>query len=229
MNQVSIPVITIDGPGGSGKGAVTHRLGKTLGFNILDSGALYRLIGLAAEKAGIALTAEAELVAVASNMKIEFIPIDDHEQPLSVLLESQDVTQAIRSDKAGVDASIVAALPQVREAIHELQYDFRQMPGLIADGRDMGTVVFPTATLKIFLTASAEARAERRYKQLIDKDIGVSLHDLLLSIQERDERDMNRKIAPLKAAEDAITIDSTGLSLDQVFAQVLALARQKLK
>jgi cytidylate kinase len=224
-----IPVIAIDGPSGSGKGAITHRLAQHLGFHILDSGALYRLIGLAARRKGIAFDAEPVLAALATDLQIEFRSTDDSEEPIHIFLDGEDVTLAIRTDEAGSDASMVAPLAKVRDAIKKLQQDFRKAPGLIADGRDMGTIVFPSADLKIYLTASAEARADRRYKQLIGKDIGVSLHGLFLSIQERDERDMNREVAPLVPAEDAHVIDSTELGIEDVFAQVVELAEAALK
>ena len=223
MTKTHIPVIAIDGPSGSGKGAITHMLAERLGFHILDSGALYRLIGLSARRKGIAFDAEPELARLAREMQIEFRATDDLEEPIRIFLAGEDVTLALRTDQAGSDASQVAPLPTVREAIFQLQQDFKRAPGLIADGRDMGTVVFPDADLKIYLTASAEARAERRYKQLIAKDISVSLHALFQSIQERDERDMNRKVAPLVPADDAHVIDSTELTIDEVFAEVSRL------
>ena len=229
MTEKSIPVIAIDGPSGSGKGVITHRLANALGFHILDSGALYRLIGLAARKHDVSFDAEPRLARLARDMKVEFITTTDPEDPVQIRLEGQDVTRAIRTDEAGTDASRVASLVSVREAIKGLQHDFKQAPGLIADGRDMGTVVFVDALVKIYLTASAEARADRRYKQLKDKDIDVSLHDLFRSIQRRDERDMNREVAPLVPAEDAVTIDSTKLGIDDVFNQVLALVKNRLK
>jgi cytidylate kinase len=229
VSSEHIPVIAIDGPSGSGKGAITHRLAGYLGFHILDSGALYRLIGLAARQKGISFEAEAELAKLAAELDIEFRSTEDVEEPIHIFLEGEDVTLALRSNDAGTDASKVAPLARVRDAIKTLQQEFRQAPGLIADGRDMGTVVFPQADLKIYLTASAEARAERRYKQLIGKDIGVSLHDLFLSIQERDERDMNREVAPLVPAADAHVIDSTEIGIDEVFARVLELAEKALQ
>lgn len=224
---MTAPVIAIDGPSGSGKGAITHMLAEKLGFHILDSGALYRLIGLSARRAGVALDDEDTLAEMAATMPVEFRNTDDKEEPIHIFLDGDDVTLAIRTDEAGSDASQVAPLPRVREAIFTLQKRFQRAPGLIADGRDMGTVVFPDADLKIYLTASAEARAERRYKQLIAKDISVSLHDLFLSIQERDERDMNREVAPLVPAADAHQIDSTEMDIDQVFAEVLSLVADK--
>ena len=223
-----IPVITIDGPSGSGKGAITHRLAEALGFHILDSGALYRLIGLAARRRNIALDAEDALVKLALELEIEFQPTSDPEEPIEILLFGERVTRDLRTNEAGTDASKVAPIEAVREAIKDLQQDFRKAPGLIADGRDMGTVVFVDADAKIYLTASAETRAERRYKQLKDKGIDVSLHALFLSIQERDERDMNREVAPLIPAADARVIDSTKMDIDQVFNEALAFVRERL-
>ena len=223
-----IPVITIDGPSGSGKGAITHRLAEALGFHILDSGALYRLIGLAARRRNIALDAEDALVKLALELEIEFQPTSDPEEPIEILLFGERVTRDLRTNEAGTDASKVAPIEAVREAIKDLQQDFRKAPGLIADGRDMGTVVFVDADAKIYLTASAETRAERRYKQLKDKGIDVSLHALFISIQERDERDMNREVAPLMPAADARVIDSTKMDIDQVFNEALAFVRERL-
>ena len=223
-----IPVITIDGPSGSGKGAITHRLAEALGFHILDSGALYRLIGLAARRRNIALDAEDALVKLALELEIEFQPTSDPEEPIEILLFGERVTRDLRTNEAGTDASKVAPIEAVREAIKDLQQDFRKAPGLIADGRDMGTVVFVDADAKIYLTASAETRAERRYKQLKDKGIDVSLHALFISIQERDERDMNREVAPLIPAADARVIDSTKMDIDQVFNEALAFVRDRL-
>lgn len=226
--SVHVPVIAIDGPVGSGKGAIAHRLARELGYHILDSGALYRLIGLAARKHRIPFDDEASLARLARELDVRFLPTDDVDEPIQVLLEGEDVTQEIRTNEAGVAASEVAPIEAVRDGIKQLQRDFKKPPGLVADGRDMGTVVFADAEVKIYLTASAEARAERRYKQLIGKENGVSLHDLFLSIQARDDRDMNRSVAPLKPAADAVIIDSTELGIDEVFGKVLALVTEKI-
>lgn len=222
------PVIAIDGPSGSGKGAITQRIAEILGFHILDSGAIYRLIGLAGRKYDVDLEDEAALIELARQLDIAFKATGDAEDPLSIWLEGEDVTRKIRTDEAGVDASKIAPLSGVREAIKQLQRSFRRDPGLVADGRDMGTVVFTDADVKIFLTASAEARAQRRYKQLIDKDISVSLHALFTSIRKRDERDTTRAVAPLIPASDAVIIDSTSLDIDEVFNQVLTIVKGKL-
>ena len=226
--EQDVNVIAIDGPSGSGKGVVTWRVAQALGFHILDSGALYRLIGLAARKHQVSLEDEAALTEVARHLDVEFLPTNHMDNPLEIVLEGETVTDAVRTDQAGTDASTVAAIAPVRDAIRELQRGFKQPPGLVADGRDMGTVVFTDAPVKIYLTASAEARAERRYKQLIDKGIGVSLHDLFVSIQARDERDMNRKVAPLRPADDAVIIDSTMMTIDEVVTRVLATVAKKI-
>ena len=227
-----VPIITVDGPSGSGKGVVANFLSTQYDFHLLDSGALYRLVGLAARRRGIALQNppldEAVLGEIARTLSVSFVPTNNPEDPLDIRLSGERVASEVRTDEAGVDASRVASIPAVRDGLFDLQRSFWQPPGLVADGRDMGTVVFPEADVKIYLTASAEARAERRYNQLKHKDIGVSLHDLFQSIQARDERDMNREVSPLKPAEDAFVIDSTDMDIEEVLQNVVAIVTEKL-
>lgn len=221
----SVPVVTVDGPGGSGKGTVTQMLARKLGWHLLDSGALYRLTALAAHRQGIDLADEAGLVTVAANLKVSFQPTPEGE-PVRVILDGDDVTREIRTEETGDGASRVAVIQAVRDALLQRQRDFRQAPGLVADGRDMGTVVFPEAPVKVFLTASAEERARRRYHQLKEAGADVNIERLLDEIRARDERDMNRSAAPLKPADDAQVIDSTGLSIEEVLSKVMALVGQ---
>jgi cytidylate kinase len=211
-------VITIDGPSGSGKGTIAELLAKRLGWHCLDSGALYRLVGLAAERAGISFDDAAKLAETARSMEVEF-------RPGQVLMDGEDVSTAIRTETAGNAASKVAAVPEVREALLQWQRDYAREPGLVADGRDMGSVVFPQAEVKVFLTASAEVRAERRYKQLKEKGLDVSLPSLVTEIRERDERDQNRSVAPLKAPAAALEVESTALSIEEVLDRVLDRVR----
>ncbi|MFJ3481840.1 (d)CMP kinase [Pseudomonas sp. NPDC090202] len=219
--KVQAPVITIDGPSGSGKGTVAGLLAKRLGWCLLDSGALYRLLAFAASNHGVDLTNEESLKLLAAHLDVQFeAATDDHGQ--RIILEGEDVTLAIRNETVGSGASQVASLPAVREALLQRQRAFQEFPGLIADGRDMGTVVFPAAPLKIFLTASAEERARRRYLQLKAKGDDVSLSSLLDEIRVRDERDTQRAVAPLKPAQDAIQLDSTELSIEQVLERILS-------
>lgn len=220
-----VPVITIDGPSGSGKGTVAGRLSAHLGWQLLDSGALYRLLAFAASKQGVHLNNEEALISLATHLDVQFLPLSDARGgQQQVILDGEDVSDAIRTETVGAGASLVAALPAVREALLQRQQAFRKGTGLIADGRDMGTVVFPDAPLKIFLTASAEERARRRFFQLKEKGAGVSIESLLEEIRARDARDTQRAVAPLKPAEDAIQLDSTVLSVDQVLAEILGEA-----
>ena len=216
------PVITVDGPGGAGKGTLCQLLAEKMQWQLLDSGAIYRVLALAALHHNVALDDEAGLVPLAAYLDVQFPIVDGH---VKTILEGEDVSQAIRSEQMGNAASKVAAFPRVREALLRRQRAFRLMPGLIADGRDMGTVVFPDAQVKIFLDASAEERAQRRLLQLQDKGFDVSFDRLLSEIQARDDRDRNRTTAPLKAADDALVIDSTQLSITQVLDKVLNHAK----
>lgn len=217
------PVVTVDGPGGSGKGTISRHLARRLGYEWLDSGALYRVVALEAAQAKVPLDRDAELARLARRLDVQFAPGSETEEP-RVLLHSEDVTAAIRTESCGNDASRVAAVPAVREALLARQRNFRRAPGLVADGRDMGTVVFPDARTKIFLTASLEERAKRRYNQLKEQGISASLAALFNELARRDQRDANREVAPLRPAEDAVVVDSTGLSIEQVLEEVLRLA-----
>jgi cytidylate kinase len=220
-----IPVIAIDGPSGSGKGTVSRRVATALGWHLLDSGALYRLVALAGQRAGLAGDDEAAHAALAKDLDIRFEV--DAEGAERILMDGQEVTRDIRNEQAGAAASRVAAWPAVRSALFERQRRFMEPPGLVADGRDMGSVVFQDAPLKIFLTASAEERARRRHKQLKEKGLSVNLAALSAEIAERDRRDATRKVAPLVACEDAVVIDSTDLDIDAVVDKVLALVRER--
>ena len=216
--MTGVPVITIDGPSGSGKGTIAARLAERLGWGVLDSGALYRLVGLAVTRAGVDFGDAAAVAQLARNLPVQF-------RSGQVWLDGEDVSLAIRTETAGNNASRVAAIPAVREALLSWQRDYARMPGLVADGRDMGTVVFPDAPLKFFLDASAEERARRRYKQLKEKGIDASLPKLAAEIRERDERDRNRSVAPLVPAADAIVIDSTAMGVEEVLDRVLCEAQ----
>lgn len=214
------PVITIDGPSGSGKGTVSARVAKTLGWHVLDSGALYRLAAYAARKSGIDFKESSQLAEKARNLCVRF-------EQGRIFLEDEDVSLSIRTEQAGNDASRVAAMPEVRAALLDWQREAAVAPGLIADGRDMGTTVFPQAPLKVFLTASAEERAKRRYKQLKEKGIESKISDLAVEIRERDERDRSRAASPLVPAGDAMVIDSTAFSIEQVVDQILQAAQER--
>ena len=216
-NMPAAPVITVDGPGGSGKGTISMRLAGNLGWHFLDSGALYRLVAVAAMDRGIDATAETALGQVAQGLDASFGVSGDG---MVILLDGNYISGRLRAEDVGVFASRIAALPIVRAALVQRQRAFRKPPGLVADGRDMGTVIFPDAVLKIFLTASAHARAERRYKQLKEKGESVNLSRLFRDIEKRDERDSSRAISPLKPADDAHVIDSTELSIEEVLQKI---------
>lgn len=224
MNSSSPLIITIDGPSGAGKGTLSHMLAAHTGFHLLDSGALYRLVALAALNQQVDLGAEAEVAQIAATLDVRFQVEGDGSR---ILLAGEDVSAAIRQEKVSMSASTIAAYPAVRAALLARQRAFATPPGLIADGRDMGTTVFPEAQVKLFLTASAEARAERRYKQLLEKGETVDMTSLVKDIQARDERDSNRPVSPLRPAEDAVVIDSTSLSIQQVFEKMLAEITQR--
>ena len=218
-----VPVIAIDGPSGSGKGTIARRVATELGWHLLDSGALYRLVALAADRAGLADAGEAAFAELAAGLDVRFGTDEAGEE--QVWLSGDEVSRELRTEEAGKGASRVAALPGVRDALLDLQKGFRQAPGLVADGRDMGTTVFPDAALKVFLTASAEERARRRHKQLKDKGIDVSLAALSRDIEARDKRDSERSVAPLRPADDARLLDSSSLTIEEVTRKVLGWAR----
>ncbi|MDA8390435.1 MAG: (d)CMP kinase [Gammaproteobacteria bacterium] len=221
-----IPVVAIDGPSGSGKGAVGFAVARRLGWHYLDSGAVYRALGFAALRAGVDLRAEPAVTALANSLNLQFV--QDLSGEMRVLVNDEDCGLALRSEQVAAAASQVAAHPAARRALLERQRAARRPPGLIADGRDMGTVVFPDAVVKVYLTASAEVRAARRYHQLKETGFGGTLPQLLAEIQERDERDSRRAVAPLKAAGDAFVLDSSTLTLAEVIEQVLALVRSRV-
>jgi cytidylate kinase len=214
MPNSHIPVITIDGPTASGKGTVAHRVAERLGFHVLDSGALYRLTALSALRAEADLSDEQEIATIAAQLPVRFTAGE-------IYLGEENVTEALRAEVVGNTASKIAALPAVRQALFGLQLAFRRAPGLVADGRDMGTVIFPNAQLKVFLTASVAARAERRYKQLIDKGFPANMDDLLADLQARDDRDTGRAVAPLVPAEGAHILDTSSMTAEQAVEEVL--------
>ena len=229
-----INVITVDGPSGAGKGTLTQMLADSLDWHILDSGALYRILGVACQQAGIDLIqdtldsqTEVEITQIAKDMQIDF-KVNEQSKQVEAYLDGHNLGHSIRTDEAGQAASKVAAISSVREVLLDKQKSFAQAPGLVADGRDMGTVVFPEAPAKIFLTASAECRAERRYQQLIKQGVGANMRALLKSIQTRDERDRTRPVAPLVPAADAFVVDSSNLSIDDVFQQAIDFIEEKI-
>jgi cytidylate kinase len=224
MNE-QVPVITIDGPSGAGKGTVSNLLAQHYGWHLLDSGAIYRVLAVAINHHHLSVDDEEAIIPVAANLDVQFEIVDNE---CRVILEGEDVSKTIRTEETGALASKVAAFPRVREALLRRQRAFKSKPGLVADGRDMGTIVFTTAPVKVFLTASAEERARRRFNQLKDKGFDVKITRLLADIQQRDERDQNRKVAPLVPAEGALIIDSTNISIEEVVSKIIAFADEKL-
>jgi len=224
--QESVPVITIDGPSGAGKGTVARIVAEQLGWHLLDSGAIYRVLAVATQHHHVSLEEEEPLIPMAAHLDVQFEISSQGES--KVILEGEDVTDAIRTEEIGTLASKVASFPRVREALLRRQRAFCVSPGLVADGRDMGTVVFAQAPVKVFLTASAEERAKRRFNQLKEKGFDVKIGRLLDDIRQRDERDRNREVAPLVPAEGALIVDSTDLSIQEVVNKVLSFANEKL-
>ncbi|MEB3752823.1 (d)CMP kinase [Acinetobacter sp. MD2(2019)] len=227
---MSIHVITIDGPSGSGKGTLASKIAQHYGYYLLDSGALYRLLGLSLKNKGLLTSLDTRLttcVDCALNLDIQF-KSNTEDSSIQILLEGEDVSSIIRTEEVGAYASQIATIPELRAALLQRQHDFAQAPGLVADGRDMGTVVFPNAAAKIYLTASAQSRAERRVKQLQAIGLDAKIDAILANIEDRDRRDMERSVAPLKPAEDAYVIDSSSLNIDQVFQAMVEYIDSKL-
>ena len=227
MDKAAAPVITIDGPSGTGKGSLCSRISRWLGWNLLDSGALYRILALLAKREGIAPSDEGRVAGLVGGLDVCFAS-QPGDEPVGVILNGKDVSGAVRSEECGSDASILARHVRVRDLVLGWQRSFRRLPGLVTDGRDMGTVVFPDAELKLFLTANPQERAKRRYKQLNAKGIDVKLARLADEIARRDARDLQRAVAPLKPAQDAVVIDTSASRIESVFAQVAALAQERL-
>ncbi|MDE2069825.1 MAG: (d)CMP kinase [Gammaproteobacteria bacterium] len=225
MNAELPPVIAIDGPSGSGKGTVASRAAQALGWNLLDSGALYRILAHVAQQAGVSADEPARLEELARGLRVAFMRTPTGAE--QILLDDRDVTAVVRSEQSGKRASELAVIPQVRQGLVGVQRGFRRAPGLVADGRDMGTVIFSDAGLKIFLTASVEERAQRRYKQLKQKGLNATLPTLFSDLIARDERDRNRSVSPLKPAPDAVVLDTTGMPVEAVVDQVLDRARRR--
>lgn len=219
MNPLA-PVLTIDGPSGAGKGTISRIIARRMGWHYLDSGALYRAVGVAASWADIDTSDASALVRCTFDTHVQFV---EQGEAMRVMVNGTDATDELRLETTGALASAIAAIPEVRAALKERQRAFRELPGLVADGRDMGTVIFPDASYKVFLTASAEERAERRHKQLKDKGVSVNIDDLLREIMARDARDAQRTVAPLKPADDAVLIDTTGIGIADVVARVMDL------
>jgi len=222
--QAEVPVIAIDGPSGSGKGTISRQVAQTLGWHLLDSGALYRLVAVAAAQSAQSNPTETDLARIAIDLQVRFGTNEAGEE--QIWLSGHEVSRKVRAEECGLMASKIAALPEVRTALLALQRGFRKAPGLVADGRDMGSMVFPDSGLKVFLTASAEERAKRRYKQLKDKGIDVSLPALSRDIEDRDRRDSERKVAPLRPAADARLLDSSNLTIAEVTQTILAWASE---